>query len=135
MIYKVNQWNTIPVYFDESTNPNAKEEAEYLLLQTQKQVLEQEKSRFSICATFVDGSNTVWREVLDSDLEDTVCQVFDTFTGQYTECANKTEAFALNEEKKLNFLKTVFLDKIYEVESIPVIEQPTIEGVNGLPII
>ena len=69
---------------------------------TQKQadVLAYEAVRFSVCATFVNGNDTTWREVQDSDPEDTICQVFDTFTGQYTQCANKTEAFALNDQKK-----------------------------------
>jgi hypothetical protein len=119
MIYKVFGYNTAPTYFDEATNVNAKAEAEALLVQMQIKALSLEAIRFSICATFVDGNNTIWREVLDSDPEDTVCQVFDTFTGRYTECANKTEANALNERKKQEFLVNVELNKVYEVEVIP----------------
>jgi hypothetical protein len=120
MIYKVNGYNTEPTYFDEATNVNAKAEAEVLLAQKQAEVLTIEEARFSICATFVDGSNTTWRAILDSDPEDTVCQVFDTFVGRYTECANKTEAYALNEKKKEAFLKDISLDKVYEVEAVTV---------------
>lgn len=120
MIYKVFGYNAEPTYFDEATNPNAKVEAEALLMQTQKQAILAEAARFSICATFVDGNNTVWREVLDSDPEDTICQVFDTFTGQYTECANKTEAYELNKRKEEAFLAASFLDKVYEVQTIPI---------------
>jgi hypothetical protein len=119
MIYKVFGYNTQPTYFDEAVNINAKAEAEALLVQRQEEVLLNEALRFSICAIFVDGNNTTWREVLDSDPEDTVCQVFDTFAGGYTECANKTEAFALNEQKKQAFLTEIKLDKVYEVEVIP----------------
>jgi hypothetical protein len=119
MIYKVNGYNTEPAYFDEATNINAKAEAEALLAQRQKETLLVEAARFSICATFVDGNNTTWREVLDSDPEDTICQVFDTFAGGYTECANKTEAYSLNKKKEEAFLKAIFLDKVYEVETLP----------------
>jgi hypothetical protein len=119
MIYKVFGYNTDSTYFDEAINVNAKAEAEIYLKQRQSEVLAIETSRFSICATFVDGNNTTWREVLDSDPEDTVCQVFDTFTGQYTECANKTEAHNLNKQKEEAFLKSIFLDKVYEVQTMP----------------
>lgn len=119
MIYKVFGYNTEPTYFDEQVNPNAKAEAEVLLAQKQSEVLTIEEARFSICATFVEGSNTTWRVIADTDPEDTICQVFDTFTGRYTECANKTEANALNEKKKEAFLKSNFLDKVYEVEIMP----------------
>ena len=121
------------MYFDESINQNAKEEAEYLLLQTQKQVLEQEKSRFSICATFVNGNDTTWREVQESDPEDTICQVFDNFTGTYTQVANKTEAFALNEQKKQEFLVEAGLNKVIELNEMPQpLGQPVSQGTQTL---
>lgn len=118
-IYVVNGFNAEPTYFDEATNQNAKSDAENLLLQKQQEVLMAEAVRFSVCATFVNGNDTTWREVLDSDPEDTICQVFDTCTGQYTQCSNKTEAFALNEQKKQEFLISIGLDKVYEVSEIP----------------
>ena len=119
MIYQVNGYNVEPTYFDESTNPNAKADAQTFLEQKQKDVLAYEAVRFSICATFVNGNDTVWREILATDPEDTICQVFDTFTGQYTECANKTEAYALNAEKQQAFLASVGLDKIIELTEMP----------------
>ena len=120
MIYKVNGYNSDPTYFDETINANAKIEAETLLAQKQTDVLAYEANRFSICATFVNGNDTTWREVQDSDPEDTICQVFDTFTGQYTQCSNKTDAYALNEQKKQEFLVSISMDKIYEIESLPI---------------
>ena len=123
MIYQVYGFNVEPTYFDDATNANAKTDAETLLAQKQKDVLAYEAIRFSICATFVDGNNTTWREIKDTDPEDTICQVFDTFTGSYTQVSNKTEAYALNEQKKQNFLLSVGLDKVYEADingSIPV---------------
>lgn len=132
MIYKVNGYNTEQAYFVDQTtfeqNPNytvgalvvgTQSDAENLLTQRQQEVLLQEAVRFSVCATFVNGNDTTWREVQESDPEDTVCQVFDTFTGQYTEVTNKTEAFALNEQKKQNFLTSCGLDAVVEIEELP----------------
>lgn len=125
MIYQVNGYNVEPTYFDETTNPNAKTDAEALLAQKQQDVLAYEAVRFSICATFVDGNNTTWREVQESDPEDIICQVFDTFTGQYTQVQNKADAHALNNEKKQAFLASIGLDKVIELAEMPQpIQQP-----------
>lgn len=135
MIYQVNGYNADATYFDDAINSNAKAQAEALLAQKQIDVLSYEAVRFSICATFVNGNDTTWREVQESDPEDTVCQVFDTFTGTYTQCANKTEAYALNEQKKQDFLASVQLDKVYELEQIPntpSIPQPISQGTQSL---
>lgn len=136
MIYQVNQWNDKPQYFDEATNPNAKADADALLVTTQADVLVKEAVRFSVCATFVNGNDTTWREVQDSDPEETICQVFDTFTGTYTQCANKTEAFALNEQKKQAFLASVGLDKVIELTEMPPkpgsMAQPVSQGTQSL---
>ena len=120
MIYQVNGYNTEPTYFDEANNQNAKADAETLLKQKQVDVLAYEAIRFSVCATFANGNNTTWREVQETDPEDTICQVFDTFTGTYTECANKTEAFNLNTQKQQEFLTFVGLDKVEEIAQMPV---------------
>lgn len=119
MIYQVNGYNVAPTYFDEATNNNAKADAEALLTQKQQDVLAYEALRFSICATFVNGNDTTWRAVEESDPENTTCQVFDTFTGKYVECSSKTEAYNLNRQKQQQFLESVGLDKVYEVDSIP----------------
>lgn len=118
-IYKVNGVGIETTYFDDTNNPNAKSEAEALLNESQTNVLVQEAARFSICATFVDGDNTTWREINDEDPENTICQVFDTFTGTYTQVITKTEAYALNEQKKQAFLISVGLDKIEELNEMP----------------
>lgn len=132
MIYQVYGYNVEPIYFDDISNPNAKTEAEELLAQKQKEVLTAEAVRFSICATFVNGNDTTWREIQEFDPEDTICQVFDTFTGTYTQVNSKTEAYALNKIKQANFLASIKLDKVYELEAMPD-AQPTIEGVAQLP--
>lgn len=134
MIYKVNGFNTEPTYFDESTNANAKQDAESLLIQKQFDVLSYEAFRFSICATFVNGNDTVWRDVLETDPENTVCQVFDHTKGIYTEVNNKTEAFALNEQRKQEFLFSIKLDKIYELSEMPISEmaQPISSGTQTI---
>lgn len=132
MIYQINKFYDKPEYFDEATNPNAKAEAEALLVQVRAEVLEKEAGRFSICATFVNGNNTTWRQVQESDPEDTVCQVFDSMTGQYTQAATKTEAYALNEQKKQEFLVSCGLDAVIELEEMPTQIQPVTVGTQDL---
>lgn len=132
MIYQVNRFYDKPEYFDEATNPNAKADAEALLAQVRSEVLTKEAGRFSICATFVNGSDTTWRSVQDSDPENTECQVFDPITGQYTQVATKTEAYALNEQKKQEFLVSCRLDKVIELEQMPTPAQPITQGTQDL---
>jgi hypothetical protein len=120
MIYEVKGYNAEPTYFDEADNPNAKIDAEALLSQKQQDVLAYEAVRFSICATFVNGNDTTWREIQESDPEDTICQVFDHTVGTYTQVSNKTEAYALNEQRKQEFLLSLGLDKVNELTAIPV---------------
>ena len=119
MIYQVNGYNVATSYFDETTNPNAKADAETLLAQKQADVLAYEAVRFSICATFVNGNDTTWREIQESDPEDTICQVFDHTNGTYVQVGNKTEAYQLNEQKKQEFLISVGLDKVVELLEMP----------------
>ena len=136
MIYQVNGYNVEPTFFDEAINSNAKVDAETFLAQKQADVLAYEAVRFSVCATFINGNDTIWREVQDSDPEDTVCQVFDTFTGTYIEATSKTEAAALNEQKKQEFLASVGLDKIIELTEMPLListnAQPKSTGTQSL---
>lgn len=131
MIYRVNGVEPLDIhYFDDSINPNAKADAEAMLIQKRAEALTKHAVRFSICSTFVDGNNSTWRTVEDSDPEDTICQVFNYSTGRYTECQNKTQAIAMNEQIKETFLAEIMLDKVYEVDSIPteVDNIPTNEG-------
>jgi hypothetical protein len=62
-----------------------------------------------------------------------VCQVFDTFTGQYTSCANKTEAAALDATKKQDFLASCGLDKVNVLTAMPIPpKQPKSKGTQAL---
>lgn len=131
MIYQVNAFNDAPTYFDSASNSNAKSEAEVLLTQRREQVLIQESVRFSICAMFVDGANTTWRELNEEDPEDTVCQVFDHLLGEYEEAPNKTAAYQLNEQRKQEFLASIKLDKVYEHETMPS-NQPISSGLASV---
>ena len=120
MIYVVNGYNEEPTYFNGYLNASAKSEAEKLLAQKQADILNKEAVRFSICATFVEGENITWREAVESDPEDIIYQVFDASTGQYVQCANKTEAYTLNEQKKAQFLESARMHVVEELEGIPV---------------
>lgn len=131
LIYQVNAYNGIPTYFDDLKNQNAKADAEALLAQRRAETLLQESVRFSICATFVSGNDTVWRNVQEDDPEDTVCHVFDHLLGEYEEVQGKAAAYALNEQRKEEFLTSVKLDKVYEYETIPS-DQPVSTGLAAL---
>ena len=118
MIYVVYGYNSEPVYFD-SNEVNSKESAEALLAQRQAKALQAEELSFSICTIFTDGENQTWKKTSDSDPEDMMYQVFDVYTGTYTQVHGKTAAFALNEQKKQNLLAAIKLDKVYELEQMP----------------
>lgn len=139
MIYEVKKAGTAGVYFDDSTNPNAKAEAEALLAKLRADELVTEAVRFSICAIFVNGNDHTWRELQETDPEDTICQVFDHMTGLYTQCANKTEAHTLNEQKKQEFLTMQNLHKVSELLEMPkrLAEYPEStfgKTVGGIPV-
>lgn len=132
MIYMVNGIEGTPTYFDESVNPNAKADAEAFLKEKREEALSKEAVRFSICATFVNGMDTTWRVIEESDPEDTVCQVFDHVVGVYTEVPNKTEAIALNEQRKQEFLASIALDRVFDLTELPtVVSSPNLEQRYG----
>lgn len=151
MSYKVNGFDGTQTYFvsDEAellalqANKflrgtfllGTKEDAEAFLAEKQAEILSKEAARFSVCATFVNGFDHVWREVRDDDPEDTVCQVFDTIVGQYTQAASKPEAYKLNEEKKKQFLDSIGMGAVIE---IPVDKEPLSSAVakeaNQIPV-
>jgi hypothetical protein len=90
-----------------------------LLAINQQSALEIEKIRFSITLTIVNGTDTTWREMIDSDPEDNLYKVFNFATGQYKDCSTKTEALQENDLRKQEFLNSVGLDNIIIVESLP----------------
>lgn len=135
MIYKINAYNEpSPTYFVEdqqtadSINNNeyingsavvgTKADAEEFLSKKQQSILQIEASRFNVCATFINGNDHVWRAIEDTDPEDTICQVLDHSNGTYTQCATKTEGFALNEQKKQEFLSSIGLGSVVELETV-----------------
>lgn len=121
----------MPTYFDDAINPNAKAEAEALLAQRRAETLLQEAARFSICATFVSGNDTVWRELREDDPEDTTCHVFDHLIGEYEEVQGKTAAYELNEQRKEEFLAASGLDTVREHVTMPS-DQPVSIGLANL---
>ena len=95
-------------------------DADAKLATLQASVLAYEAVRFSMCATFVNGNDSVWREVVSTDPEDTVCQVFNTFTGQYTSYPNQTEAKAANAALQAQFLDSIGLGAVTSPSALPV---------------
>jgi hypothetical protein len=82
----------------------SEQNANELLALNQQEALEVEKLRFSIALTVIEGTDTTWREMIESDPEEYLYQVFNTATGQYKQCSNKTEAVQENELRKQEFL-------------------------------
>jgi hypothetical protein len=133
-IYQVNGYNQPPTFYvpDQDTAntaaPNAmytviigtQQDAQNALTTLQSEVLQKEAMRFSICATFIEDTHTTWRAVQDSDPEDTICQVFNMSTGQYTQCSTKTEANTVNAQIQQQFLASIGLDTVKEVTQLPV---------------
>lgn len=114
-IYKVNTYSGKAEFFDSEINFDAEKNAQDYLMEQRATILNKESVRFSICATFINGNNTIWREVAKDDHENTVCQVFNTLTGHYIQCENKTEAYALNEQLQQKFLDAIGLGEVYVV--------------------
>jgi hypothetical protein len=150
-IYQVNQYGSrASVFFvpDQATadtapqgNPliasvkiGTQQDAQTFLQAYQAQIIEQEAARFSIAANFSDGNgNTVWRALNSNDPDNTVCQVFNTFTGGYTEYQTVTEAKAAEVVIQQQFLKNVRLDAPVEVSAFPAApKQPTVSGATTL---
>ena len=135
MIYKVFSYNDIPTFFVTQDVYEANkdyehallvvgglEDAELLLAEKQHGTLANEASRFSICASFVAGNDTVWRQIQEDDPDDTICQVFNHMSGTYTEVLSKAAANELNEQYKKEFLESINLDKVHTLDAIPVIQ-------------
>lgn len=149
-IYQVNQVNAAPIFYveDQATADSVAtdnvfvggvfvgtlQDAEAALKQTQQQFLVQEAERFSICANFYDGAgNTVWRALEPTDPEDTVCQVFNTFTGGYTEYQTVAEAKAANRAVQEEFLANAGLGSVVTLDAIPTRpKQPISTGAQTL---
>lgn len=134
MIFEIKKFNSFSDYIvdDQSIidssldNPfigsikiGTEQEANELLAINRQATLESEKLRFSIALTIVDGNDTTWREMIDSDEEDYLYQVFNNLTGQYKPCSTKTEALQENELRKQEFLVSVGLDSIKTVDALP----------------
>ena len=90
MIFEIKKFNSFSDYIvdDQSIidssldNPfigsikiGTEQEANELLAINRQATLESEKLRFSIALTIVDGNDTTWREMIDSDEEDYLYQV------------------------------------------------------------
>jgi hypothetical protein len=85
----------------------------------QQNCLMYQSGAFSICSNIEIDDGVMWKTMRKEDPENGIYQVFDCFTGQYTQCSSKTEAINLNEQKKQQFLISCGLDKVYELNEIP----------------
>jgi hypothetical protein len=88
-----------------------------------------EEYRFTVAREIVNGNDTTWINAnLDSDPEDSVYHVFNTFTGQHEKVESLTAARARKKELQNKFVQ--------EAQIIPLLEsyfkQPTSVGAQTL---
>jgi hypothetical protein len=88
-------------------------DAQSALVEAQNSLLAHENYRFSVSIVLVDGLNTTWKAVEETDFEVGDYQVFNHVTGGYEPFTTKTEAYARVEELKQEFLIAGRLDKVY----------------------
>jgi len=151
MIFRVNAFNEpLPTYFvpDQATidsltsnkyiqgnfKVGTKQDAEAFLEEKCATILVNEASRFNVCATFIIGTDHMWRAVQQDDPEDTICQVLDHSNGTYTTCQNKTEAFALNKQRKQEFLNSIGMGQVIELETVEPASSVIAKVNNQIPV-
>ena len=76
--------------------------------------LKQEESRFSISLTVVNGNDQIWRNIIDTDPDIGIYQVFNRNTGTYTAYQTLTEAKNANLALQNEFIQST-KNVIYEV--------------------
>jgi hypothetical protein len=94
-------------------------DAQNILSQEQQKLFDTEASIFTICSVFVNGNDSTWREVMDTDPEETPCQVFNTITGQHIFANNKTEGAQVLQDVKNQYLVHNNLDVVIELDTLP----------------
>ena len=90
------------------------ENAEARLNEILSDYLKQEESRFSISLTVISGNDQIWRNIIDTDPEIGIYQVFNQNTGTYTTYQTLTEAKDANLAIKNEFIQSA-KNVIYEI--------------------
>jgi len=94
-------------------------DAQNILSQEQQKLFDVDASIFTICSVFVNGNDSIWREVKDTDPEDTPCQIFNTVTGQHVFANNKTEGAQVLQDVKNQYLSFCNLDVVTQLDALP----------------
>lgn len=101
MIYYMIQ-NFVTGQLEFTTN---EEEANRISAENKQAWLEQEAYRFTVNRVVVEGNNTTWTTAnIDTDPEEGLYCVFNTFTGQHEEISSKTQAWTRLDQIKNDFI-------------------------------
>ncbi len=139
MIYIANRFGAEPDYYVEnqatadllqqyysysSLQIGTRTDAEVQLDVNRQACLAMNTERFSICATFTNGSDTVWRAMQDDDPEEYEYKVFNHMTGVYSTHHTKTAALLENEIRKDEFLVLFGMGSVQEWTEVPIPPPP-----------
>lgn len=113
-------------YFDDAIIPNAMEVAQQKLNEYTKAYLEQEKIRFHIARVEHNDIGERWFNLTDNEPEVADYRVLDQYTGTYSNAVTLTDALALVEQRKQQFIASLG-DKVSEY--IPPVEPTTQENI------
>lgn len=113
-------------YFDDAIIPNAMEVAQQKLDEYTKAYLEQEKIRFHIARVEHNDIGERWFNLTDNEPEVADYRVLDQYTGTYSNAVTLTDALALVEQRKQQFIASLG-DKVSEY--IPPVEPTTQENI------
>jgi hypothetical protein len=103
--------------FDQINGPQHFEnltDAENLLQTARVAYLEREAVRFCMSVVFVEGTNTLWRDVKEDDSEEGSYRVFNHYQGIYEEFTSKSTAKLRMQELKDLLVKEAGLDKVHD---------------------
>jgi hypothetical protein len=120
MFYKVNNGYTASTYFNSEINPNAKTEAQALLISNQQTYIQNRIQNFHIAKIITNDIGEVWLTAnQDTDPNEGNYQTFNYTTGLYEISSNLAEAVATQEKRKQELLTNAGLDQVFELEQMP----------------
>jgi hypothetical protein len=116
----------LPTYFAySSVQIGTAADAQAQLQINRQNAIVQNDARFSICAIFVNGSDSVWREMRDDDPEEYEYKVFNHTTGVYSTHYTKTDALRENSLHEEEFLTLFGMNAVQEMQELPVETPPS----------
>jgi hypothetical protein len=128
MIYQVLNGYGEANYFDDTTNQNARAEAQALLTTNQQTFIQNRLKDFHIAKITHNGIGEVWSTAVpNSDPNEGNYQTFNHKTGLYEAASNLAAAIATQETKKQELLVFARLNQVWELNEMPRINTGTQE--------